>query len=200
MKIFPFKETSVEKGEKGEKIISKQMQALDSYLLLRAIDYSAKQHSNQRRKNAAATPYINHPIGVAWILMEEGGVTDIITLQAAILHDTVEDTDTTIKDIVNLFGDEVASVVAEVTDDRTLTSSERKRKQVETVSSKSDRAKLVKLADKLYNLRDLEENLPVGWSEQRKKDYYHWAGEVTNQIKGVNATLEAKLKTQLLKV
>src|ERR1044071_7377984 len=107
--------------------------------ILKACDFAARKHVSQRRKNADKDPYINHPIGVAWILINEGHVTDPVTLQAALLHDTVEDTDTTIEEIVAEFGTDVGHVVAEVTDDKSLPKEERKKKQIETVARKSDR-------------------------------------------------------------
>jgi guanosine-3',5'-bis(diphosphate) 3'-pyrophosphohydrolase len=98
--------------------------------LLKAANFAAKKHRNQRRKDSARTPYINHPIGVANILTEEGDVDDIATLQAALLHDTVEDTDTTLEEIEQIFGEEVRKIVDEVTDDKRLPYEERKRLQV----------------------------------------------------------------------
>ena len=103
------------------------------------------------------------------ILVNEGKITDTVAIQAALLHDTVEDTDTTIEEIITEFGNDVARVVQEVTDDRSLPKGQRKQMQVDTVAGKSDRAKLVKLADKLYNLRDLTKDLPEGWDDDADK-------------------------------
>ncbi|XP_043210293.1 guanosine-3',5'-bis(diphosphate) 3'-pyrophosphohydrolase MESH1-like [Amphibalanus amphitrite] len=162
--------------------------------LLRAANFAAIKHKDQRRKDPDKTPYINHPIGVAYILMDEGDVTDIDVLQAAILHDTVEDTDTTLDEIQDVFGEKVRSIVAEVTDDKSLPKAERKRLQVEHAASRSHQAKLVKLADKLYNLRDLCRTTPEGWDEQRVAEYFQWAARVVRGLRGTNRPLEERLE------
>ncbi|KAF8370721.1 hypothetical protein PRIPAC_77150 [Pristionchus pacificus] len=162
-------------------------------LIVKATDFAARKHHAQRRKNMEQTPYINHPIGVAQILSSEGGITDPIVLAAAYLHDTVEDTDTAMEDIEKEFGTEVRNVVAEVTDDKTLTKAERKAMQVKKAPGKSKEAKLVKLADKLYNLRDLERATPVGWDDERKREYFLWSREVVAGCSGTNGALEAAL-------
>src|SRR5213080_3310944 len=100
-------------------------------LLLKALAFAAHKHREQRRKDAAASPYINHPIALADVLVNEGGVTDIEVLCAALLHDTVEDTDTTPEELADVFGARIAGIVAEVTDDKALAKAERKRLQVE---------------------------------------------------------------------
>ncbi|XP_028393967.1 guanosine-3',5'-bis(diphosphate) 3'-pyrophosphohydrolase MESH1-like [Dendronephthya gigantea] len=161
--------------------------------LLEAANFACIKHENQRRNNPQATPYINHPIGVAYILWKEGDVTDIAVLQAAILHDTVEDTDTTFEEIEGIFGDEVRNLVDEVTDDKSLPKQERKRLQIEHAPSTSPKAKLVKLADKLYNLRDLEKATPVNWTEQRVQEYFDWSRKVIEGLKGTNQKLEQLL-------
>ncbi|XP_037092505.1 guanosine-3',5'-bis(diphosphate) 3'-pyrophosphohydrolase MESH1-like [Pollicipes pollicipes] len=161
--------------------------------LLRATNFAAVKHKDQRRKDPEGTPYINHPIGVAYILMDEGDVTDIEVLQAAILHDTVEDTDTTLDEIQDVFGEKVRSIVAEVTDDKTLPKAERKRQQVLHAPTRSHQAKLVKLADKLYNLRDLTRATPAGWDQPRVEEYFQWAAQVVDGVRGTNKALEAKL-------
>ena len=132
-------------------------------LVLRAAEFAADRHRSQRRKDVEASPYINHPLTVAAILAEEGDVTDATVLAAALLHDTVEDTQTSIAEVEQLFGREVASIVAEVTDDKSLEKAERKRLQVERAHSKSEGAKLVKLADKIANLRDIAACPPADW-------------------------------------
>ena len=129
--------------------------------VIKAADFAAKKHRDQRRKGLDEAPYINHPIGVANILANEGGIDDPIVLQAALLHDTVEDTETSLDEIEQEFGKIVRDVVDEVTDQKDLPSKERKRLQVINAPKKSPRAKLVKLADKLYNLRDLHKSPPA---------------------------------------
>jgi len=161
--------------------------------VIKAADFAAKKHQDQRRKGPGEAPYINHPLGVANILINEGGVTDPVVLQAALLHDTVEDTETTFEEIEAEFGKEVVGVVREVTDDKSLPKEERKRLQVETAPKKSPQAKLVKLADKLYNLRDLEVGTPKGWSEERVQNYFEWASKVVEGCRGSNAKIEEEL-------
>ncbi|XP_047437008.1 guanosine-3',5'-bis(diphosphate) 3'-pyrophosphohydrolase MESH1 [Mugil cephalus] len=166
----------------------------DATLLLETVHFAAEKHRSQRRKDPEQTPYINHPVGVARILSHEGGVTDIEVLQAALLHDTVEDTDTTPSELEAKFGPSVARIVQEVTDDKTLSKQERKRQQVEHAPHCSRQAKLVKLADKLYNLRDLNRCTPVGWTAERVQEYFVWASEVVRGLKGTNSALEEKLE------
>ncbi|XP_058485454.1 guanosine-3',5'-bis(diphosphate) 3'-pyrophosphohydrolase MESH1 [Solea solea] len=166
----------------------------DALLLVETVNFAAEKHRNQRRKDVDGTPYINHPIGVARILSHEGGVTDIEVLQAALLHDTVEDTDTSPAELEHTFGPTVARIVEEVTDDKRLPKQERKRQQVEHAPHCSHQAKLVKLADKLYNLRDLNRCTPVGWTAERAQEYFVWASEVVKGLKGTNSALEEKLE------
>ncbi|XP_066514173.1 guanosine-3',5'-bis(diphosphate) 3'-pyrophosphohydrolase MESH1-like [Hoplias malabaricus] len=166
----------------------------DAVILLETLNFAAEKHRNQRRKDPQATPYINHPIGVARILSHEGGITDIEVLQAALLHDTVEDTDTTIEELEALFGSTVSRIVQEVTDDKTLPKQERKRLQVEHAPHCSQQAKLVKLADKLYNLRDLNRCTPTGWTEDRVQEYFTWSSQVVRELQGTNSALEQKLQ------
>ncbi|KAI8910956.1 guanosine-3',5'-bis 3'-pyrophosphohydrolase MESH1-like protein [Gorgonomyces haynaldii] len=165
----------------------------DASILLKSINFSAEKHKNQRRKSKEQTPYINHPIGVAHILMFEGDIQDTNTLVGAVLHDTVEDTDTTLDEITALFGSQVAKIVSEVTDDKSLPKLERKRLQIEHAPHISKEAKLVKLADKIYNLRDLLVSVPVGWEQQRVDEYFAWAKQVTDGLRGVNPKLDAIL-------
>ncbi|XP_049459517.1 guanosine-3',5'-bis(diphosphate) 3'-pyrophosphohydrolase MESH1 isoform X2 [Epinephelus fuscoguttatus] len=132
--------------------------------------------------------------GVARILSHEGGITDIEVLQAALLHDTVEDTDTSTAELEANFGPIVARIVQEVTDDKSLPKQDRKRLQVEHAPHCSRQAKLVKLADKLYNLRDLNRCTPAGWTEEHVQEYFAWACEVVKGLKGTNLALEEKLE------
>ncbi|EGD81675.1 HD domain-containing protein 3 [Salpingoeca rosetta] len=166
---------------------------MNSALLLRTASFAAHAHRKQRRKDPEGTPYINHPIGVADLIANVGGEDDIVVLQAALLHDTVEDTDVTLEQLKDEFGPEVAQVVAEVSDDKGLNKHERKLQQIEHAASASRRGKLVKLADKLYNLRDLKRQLPKHWSVKRAQAYFGWSREVINQVRGTNAALEREL-------
>ncbi|XP_056318897.1 guanosine-3',5'-bis(diphosphate) 3'-pyrophosphohydrolase MESH1 [Danio aesculapii] len=174
------------------------MNCSSTAVLLETVNFAAEKHRNQRRKDPEGTPYINHPIGVARILSHEGEITDIEVIQAALLHDTVEDTDTTFEELESVFGATVARIVQEVTDDKSLPKAERKRQQVEHAPHCSHQAKLVKLADKLYNLRDLNRCTPEGWSAQRVQEYFEWASQVVKGIRGTNAAIEEKLQQLFL--
>lgn len=173
----------------GRKDMSSPPNSLGS--VIAAATFAAQKHSNQRRKDTSASPYINHPLALANVLSNEGGVTDSVTLCAALLHDTVEDTDTNREELTTLFGRAVADVVMEVTDDKALPKAERKRLQVAHTSHMSERAKLVKLADKISNLRDILASPPADWSPQRKKEYFDWAASVVQGLRGVHPQLEA---------
>src|SRR5512138_736162 len=140
-------------------------------LLLKALRYASQKHSDQRRKNAKASPYINHPIQVAQILWDVAGVRDASLLVAAILHDTIEDTDATPDEIKNEFGEEVLGLVLEVSDDKSLPKEVRKQLQIEHAPHKSQRAKMLKLADKLCNIHDVVTLPPSSWNLKRKQDY-----------------------------
>uniref|UniRef100_A0A1I7Y6V8 Guanosine-3',5'-bis(diphosphate) 3'-pyrophosphohydrolase MESH1 n=2 Tax=Steinernema glaseri TaxID=37863 RepID=A0A1I7Y6V8_9BILA len=166
---------------------------VDLNLVIKAADYAARRHRHQKRKDLAGTPYINHPLGVARILSEEAKVSDAATLAAAILHDTVEDTKATFEEIKELFGDEICNIVRECTDDKSLAKHLRKQAQIDNGSKHSHKAKLVHLADKLYNLRDLEHASPIGWDKRRVHEYFKWSKQVIAQLKGTNETLEALL-------
>jgi guanosine-3',5'-bis(diphosphate) 3'-pyrophosphohydrolase len=158
--------------------------------LVAAIAFAADKHRNQRRKDHEASPYINHPIALANVLANEAGVDDESVLIAAVLHDTVEDTETTVHELVQVFGDEVTAIVMEVTDDKALPKAERKRLQIEHAAHISNQAKLVKLADKICNLRDITKLTPAGWSLERKQEYFDWAKAVVDGLRGVHAGLE----------
>lgn len=159
--------------------------------LVKAVAFAADKHRNQRRKDAEALPYINHPIALANVLANEGGVDDVTVLCAAVLHDTIEDTKTTSEELQAIFGAKVASVVMEVTDDKSLEKSVRKQRQVEHAPHISTEAKLVKLADKICNLRDIIASPPADWSAERKQAYFEWAARVVAGLNGVHAELES---------
>ena len=165
--------------------------------VFQALAFAAHKHRDQRRKDAGASPYINHPIALADILVNEGGITDYVVLCAAILHDTIEDTETTYEELVSVFGKDIADVVEEVTDDKSLDKAERKLLQIEHAAHASPRAKLVKLADKTCNLRDIAATPPADWSEQRRREYFDWAQQVVAGVRGQNSALEAAFDTAL---
>ena len=158
--------------------------------LLVAIHFAAQKHRDHRRKDLEASPYINHPIEVAEVLARVAGITELAILQTAILHDTVEDTETTVEELELIFGAEVSRMVAEVTDDKSLAKQERKRLQVEHAPALSHGAKLVKIADKICNVRDIAYSAPQGWSDERRLEYFSWAAEVVAGCRGVSKPLE----------
>ena len=151
-------------------------------LILKACEFAADKHRNQRRKDHARTPYINHPLAVARVLSDEGGVKDAEILAAAILHDTLEDTQTTREGLRKAFGRRVASLVAEVTDDKTLPKQVRKQRQIDHGPSKSQGAALIKVADKICNLRDLRRSPPKHWTAERQDKYIKWASAVVRAL------------------
>lgn len=162
----------------------------DIALLMSALRFAADKHRNQRRKDRGASPYINHPIEVASVLATAGGITDAVTLAAAILHDTIEDTETTAGELAERFGGEVCALVLELTDDKRLPKAERKRLQIEHAAAASHRAKLIKMADKICNVRDVTHQPPAGWSDHRRREYLDWTEQVVQGCRGASATLE----------
>lgn len=160
-------------------------------LVLKALAFAAHKHRDQRRKDPRASPYINHPIALANVLMNEAGVRDTKVICAALLHDTVEDTETTPEELEEHFGRAVRDIVLEVTDDKNLPKAERKRLQIVKAKGLSRRAKLVKLADKICNLRDIAESPPADWDLKRQQEYYDWAKRVIDRLRGAHPRLEA---------
>ena len=163
----------------------------DLVLLTRAADYAARQHIAQRRKGERSEPYVNHLTEVASLLAEATDGGDPILVMGGLLHDTLEDTDATYEDLVERFGPEVASLVAEVTDDKGQPKQMRKQMQIEKTASKSTRARLLKIADKTSNLRSLVTSPPAGWPLERMREYVVWARDVVRSCRGLNPRLEA---------
>jgi guanosine-3',5'-bis(diphosphate) 3'-pyrophosphohydrolase len=162
----------------------------DMQLVLRALAFAAHKHRDQRRKDAQASPYINHPIALANCLANEGYILEPLVLVSALLHDTVEDTETTLAELSQEFGGRVSAIVGEVTDDKRLAKAERKQAQIEHAPHISREARLVKLADKICNLRDVADKPPEGWRLARKQEYFDWAKQVVDGLRGTNALLE----------
>jgi guanosine-3',5'-bis(diphosphate) 3'-pyrophosphohydrolase len=158
-------------------------------LILHATAFAADKHRNQRRKDEEASPYINHPVALA-NLLAQAGISDTTVLAAALLHDTIEDTDATAEELMGAFGQEITAVVLEVTDDKSLPKEERKRVQIEHAAHLSTPAKLVKLADKICNLRDVSQSPPKDWPLERKREYFDWARQVVGGLRGAHAGLE----------
>lgn len=158
--------------------------------LLSVAVFAADKHRGQRRKNANASPYINHPLEVASVLANAGGVTHVALLSAALLHDTVEDTNTTFEELEEQFGELVSRLVSEVTDDKSLPKPERKQRQVEHAPHKSELAKQLKIADKICNVRDIGTDPPADWDDARRDQYLSWAEAVVDGCRGVNPKLD----------
>ncbi|MGH8558426.1 MAG: HD domain-containing protein [Methylococcales bacterium] len=159
-------------------------------LILKAVHFAAKKHRDQRRKDHVSSPYINHPIAVALMLAEIGNVDDPEVIAAALLHDTVEDTDTSPEELEVQFGARVRSLVEEVTDDKSLKKMERKRRQIEHASQLSSGAALVKLGDKISNVTDITNAPPADWDLKRRLEYLDWAEAVISNCPQVNRSLE----------
>ncbi|MGB5452559.1 MAG: HD domain-containing protein [Sedimenticolaceae bacterium] len=162
----------------------------DLSLLVKATAFAARKHKDQRRKDDASSPYINHPVSLADVLVHEGGVTDLDTIAAALLHDTIEDTETTPEEIELHFGVTVRAIVEEVTDDKSLSKRACKQMQIDRAPNLSTRARAVKLADKICNLRDVVVNPPTGWELRRRQAYFDWAKQVIDGLRGEHAVLE----------
>lgn len=159
-------------------------------LFIRALAFAAEKHRDQRRVDAEARPYINHPIALARVLSVEGDVQDAEILAAALLHDTIEDTDCTAEELRQEFGEHVTALVLEVTDDTSLPKPVRKQRQIDEAAQKSPGAKLIKLADKICNLRDILRSPPPKWTLQRKQEYFTWSEAVLNGMRGSHPDLE----------
>ena len=163
--------------------------------LLKAVAFAAAKHEGQNRKDAEATPYIIHPIGVARSLWEEGEVRSVNVLAAALLHDTLEDTDATSEEIEQLFGPRVRETVEELSNDPKLSRDENKQRQVDHAPDLSLNAQLVKLADRLYNIRDLR-NPPPSWSREQVLNYSGWGQKLLEALRGTHPKLELALSAR----
>jgi GTP diphosphokinase / guanosine-3',5'-bis(diphosphate) 3'-diphosphatase len=161
-------------------------------LILKAAEFAARKHRDQRRKDQSASPYINHPLALAEILSGDGRIRSAHVLAAALLHDTLEDTETTSAELTAAFGPKITRIVQEVTDDKRLPKQKRKELQVLHAAHISKSAKLVKLADKIANLADIISSPPAGWSLERKREYFDWAKRVIDQLRGASASLERR--------
>jgi len=165
--------------------------------LLKALEFASHRHRSQRRKGSRRIPYINHPIQVASLLANEGGETDLVLLTTALLHDVIEDTVDSaeertelMSEISVMFGEEVLALTMEVTDDKTLEKKVRKQLQIDQAGHKSVRAKKLKIADKITNLRDIIIDPPDWWAHERIIEYMKWSEKVVSGLKGVNPALE----------
>lgn len=172
------------KGEAMQRVLFGTAKILDATL------FSAQKHQHQRRKDADGLPYILHPLAVARILAVEAEVEDETVLMAALLHDTIEDTDTKAAELEKKFGEEVRRIVEELSDDKNLDKEERKKFQISHAPTLSAGAKQIKIADKISNIRDIVSTPPADWSLERKTAYLKWAEKVVAGCRGVNGALE----------
>lgn len=168
---------------------------MDIVKIFDALYFATMKHSTQKRKNKAQSPYINHPIEVAHLLLTVGKIEDTNTIIAALLHDTLEDTQTTSEEIQEKFGADVLDIVQQVTDDKTLPKPERKRLQIVHAPTLRKEAKLVKLGDKISNVQSIYDDPPFFWDSQRRKEYIIWANAVINGLRGTNEALEKMFDT-----
>jgi len=160
--------------------------------ILEAARFAAERHAAQKRKGSGEEPYVNHLIEVAELVVSSSTELDVELVMAAFLHDTIEDTDVTFAALEQRFGSGVAGLVAEVTDDKSLPKEVRKQLQVETAPKKSPRAQILKLADKISNLRSIIASPPVGWSLERRRQYFEWARAVVSGLTDPNPVLKAE--------
>lgn len=158
--------------------------------ILAAACFAAEKHAQQKRKGAAGEPYFNHLLEVAEMVAASGDRLDVELVMAAFLHDTVEDTGVTLQELVTRFGKDVAGLVEEVTDDKSLPKETRKQLQVQNAPKKSERAQTIKLADKISNLRSILESPPAGWNRERKQQYFEWARQVVSGFAAPNPLLK----------
>ena len=162
--------------------------------ILSAAHFAAEKHANQKRKGKAGEPYINHLLEVAQLISSALPEPDTNLVIAALLHDVIEDAGVTKGELVERFGSDVADLVAEVTDDKSLPKAERKRLQVENAPKKSVRAQAIKLANKISNLRAILSSPPADWNLERKKEYFAWAKRVVDGLTAPNPVLKKEFE------
>jgi guanosine-3',5'-bis(diphosphate) 3'-pyrophosphohydrolase len=162
--------------------------------ILSAARFAAEKHAHQKRKGAAAEPYINHLIEVAQLVSIAVPEPDTNLVVAALLHDTIEDTSTTTADLIERFGQDVADLVVEMTDDKSLPKAERKRLQIEHAPKISVRAQTIKLADKISNLRSILSSPPADWNYERKRQYFEWGKRVVDALSAPNPVLKEEFE------
>jgi guanosine-3',5'-bis(diphosphate) 3'-pyrophosphohydrolase len=161
-----------------------------SELLIKALQFAADKHRYQMRKDEK-TPYINHPIAVAHILAVEAGIDDEVLLAAALLHDTIEDTETTAEEMTSIFGQEITALVLEATDVQDVPREMRYATQLKKASHYSGRVKLLKLADKIANMRDATHTPPALWTNERRRIHFDQSLKVVDILRGTHEKLEA---------
>lgn len=171
--------------------LQEAMPAAPVQRILAAAKFAAEKHAAQKRKGAAAEPYINHLIEVAQLVADSSELLDTNLVMAGFLHDTIEDTGTTPEELERAFGSDITALVVEMTDDKSLPKEVRKTLQIEHAPHKSVRAQVIKLADKISNLRSLLAS-PANWDTERKRQYFEWARKVVNALSAPNPLLKAE--------
>jgi len=166
------------------------MENTELQFILGALKYASEKHILLKRKDIEGTPYIHHPIRVAELISRVGKINDPAVLSAALLHDVIEDTDSSEGDLIEKFGAEVAGIVKEVSDDKNLDKMERKELQILHAPQLSNKAKLIKLADKICNVKDIGSHPPAKWDLERKVEYLEWSKKVVDGLRGINQPLE----------
>ncbi len=164
--------------------------------LFEALMFAGDVHNGQRRKDAQGSPHLKHVVQVAGLLIR-AGIRDEMLLNAAVLHDVLRDTDTEPEVLRSRFGEEISNVVEELSEDARLSRLDRRDYMPNRVKEFGDQAKLIKLSEKISNLLDLAEGAPIGWSRQRRRDYFEWADGVTRPLRGLNAELDSMLDEAL---
>jgi GTP diphosphokinase / guanosine-3',5'-bis(diphosphate) 3'-diphosphatase len=175
-------------------------------LVLKAATFAADGHRRQRRKDEDASPYINHPLTVAFLVADVGGISDPEVLAAALLHDVIEDVPKNederkalVEEVRSAFGETILRYVLEVTDDKSLEKMERKQHQVAHASELSTGAVAIKLGDKIANVTDVTTNPPADWNLEQRKEYLDWAEAVVDNCPKTNAALESRFREVLAK-
>lgn len=159
--------------------------------LARAYRFAAEAHVDEKRKGERGEPYVNHLVEVAEMVARATGGADVDLIVAALMHDTVEDTKVTPDVLSREFGARVAALVGEVTDDKSLPQAARKQAQIEHAPHLSRDAQIIKLADKISNVRDIIASPPKGWSKERRADYVDWARQVVDICRPASPELSA---------
>jgi hypothetical protein len=158
--------------------------------LTKALLFAAEAHRNQRRKGAAQEPYLNHLVEVLDLVVQATGDTDMDMVVAALLHDVVEDTPTTYEHVARTFGERVAEIVRENSDDMSLPKAERRRARIRGMVCKSREARIIKMADVISNLRAVAVSPPAGWSPERKLGYLEGCRQLVDAARGTEASIE----------
>jgi (p)ppGpp synthase/HD superfamily hydrolase len=166
----------------------------DIHAILAAARFASEKHAGQKRKGAAGEPYVNHVLEVAELVSSALRECDANLIIAALLHDTIEDTSVTRDELAQRFGPDVADLVVELTDDKSLPKAERKRLQVQHAPKISPRAQIIKLADKISNLRSILYSPPADWDYERKKEYFEWGKQVVDALSAPDAALKTEFE------